>query len=207
MKKTDLENEPARIGVFGGSFDPPHIAHFICARIVAEKLDLQKVLVIPTAIQPHKLSGANASPEIRWEMVKAAVVDDPLFEVSRMEIDRGGISYTIQTMEEVSAIYPSPANQLYYLLGYDALADINDWKDPQGLFKIANVVAMARPGNSLSGEESGLIRKATQVEIPRMEISSTLIRQRVKQDLSIRYMVPDAVRLIIDKYGLYKFNI
>ncbi|MDP8228008.1 MAG: nicotinate-nucleotide adenylyltransferase [Candidatus Electryoneaceae bacterium] len=191
-----------RIGIFGGSFDPPHIGHFICARAAAELLNLDKVLVIPTAVQPHKKDRKITPSELRWEMVCASVTDDPIFEPSRIELDRGGLSYTVDTARELSEQYPSPDNELFLLIGSDSLANIDHWKQPDRLFSMVEVVAIARRG--MFELSSPLALQTQIIETPIIEICSTEIRKRIADRLPIKWLVPAGVEEIIQENDLYR---
>ena len=193
-----------RIGIFGGSFDPPHIGHFYCALIAAEKLGLDRLLVIPTAIQPHKLEGPSASNELRCRMIQALIRDDPLFEMSMIEIDRGGISYTVETLMSLSEQYPAPDHELYCLIGADAFDEIDTWKETKTIFKLARVVVLTRPENDRANGQNRWSDRAIKIVIPKLEISSTEIRQRIAEGLPIRLIVGDEIDRIIREQGLYR---
>jgi nicotinate-nucleotide adenylyltransferase len=199
-----MASDPAGIGVFGGSFDPPHIGHFICARIAAEKLALTKVILVPTAVQPHKLEGAGASAEARWRMLCAAVAREPLFEPSRVELDRGGLSYTVDTLDYLSKIYPKPRYQLDYLLGMDALNDIVNWREPDRIFELARLAVMCRSGQTLPELPPHWLMKTMIVDTPQIDISSTMIRRRLKEGLLVDWMVPPEALKIIRRESLYR---
>jgi len=199
-------NDSIHIGVFGGSFDPPHIAHFICSRIAAEWLGLSKLLVIPTATQPCKPAGTSASAELRCEMIQALIRDDPLFELSRIEIDRGGISYTVDTLKKLIELYPSPEYKLHFLIGADAMSEMYEWRDPEAIFSIVKVAVMMRPGTDPFKENNQWAERALHVEIPRLEISSTTVRQRIAVGLSVTLMVGSEVDDIIRRNRLYQIG-
>jgi len=199
-----LAGTPVRIGIFGGCFDPPHIGHFICARATAETLGLDRVLVIPAAIQPHKSDQAYAPPELRWEMVQAATAGDALFHPSRIEIDRGGLSYTVDTLRELARRWQPPEHQLYCLIGADALSDIDSWREPEIIFRLAQVVVMTRPGTPPAEAPSRWTEEALMLETPHIEISSTWVRERVAAGLPVEMMVGTAVEEIISRHNLYR---
>ncbi len=193
-----------KIGIFGGSFDPPHNGHLITARAAAEQLNLKKVLLIPTANQPHKPNGANASAELRWKMVTAAAVGSDLFEPCRIELDRKGISYTVDTVRSLLKDYPSPDYEMFCLIGLDSLYEIETWREPEELFGLTNVIALARKGDNRMDERSELYKKAKILQTPRIDISSTEIRRRIRSGLPISWMVPEAVETVIRNSGLYR---
>ncbi|MCF7810662.1 nicotinate-nucleotide adenylyltransferase [bacterium] len=192
-----------RIGVFGGSFDPPHIGHFHSVRIAAEQLDLKKILIIPAAIQPHKPSGSIASDELRCKMIEALIHSDPLFELCRFEIERGGVSYTVDTLKLLTEQYPNPPNKLYLLVGSDTLSEMDSWREPDTVFQLAKVVVMSRPGNNVNSISSHWALEAQSVNIPRLEISSTDIRKRIAKGLPVELLTGKAVNQIIIENGLY----
>ncbi len=199
-----MSRSPVRIGIFGGSFDPPHVAHFICARIAAEKLMLQRLLVVPAAVQPHKRNNATAPVELRCEMIQALIGDDPLFELSRLEIDRGGVSYTVDTLKQLSETYPAPGYELYCIIGSDALKEMDTWQDPETIFSLSKVVVMTRPGTDPFLNSNRWTENAQQVEIPRIEISSTIIRERITAGLPVGLLVGTGVEKIIQLHQLYR---
>ena len=191
-----------KIGIFGGSFDPPHIGHLICARAAAECLNLDKVLVIPSAVQPHKMDQKVTPGELRWEMVCAAVADDDILEPSRIELDRGGVSYSVDTVSELAERYPRPDNEIYFLIGSDSLMNIDRWREPERLFRLANVVAFTRRGTTELS--SPFAMQAQIIQTPIIDISSTEIRRRIADRLPIKWLVPAGVEEIIKKNGLYR---
>lgn len=198
-----LDIQLKKIGIFGGSFDPPHNGHLIAAQAAAEQLNLDKVLLIPTANQPHKPDGAKASAAFRWKMVCAAVEGSNLFEPCRIELDRKGLSYTVDTIHTLRESYPSKDYELYCLIGLDSLSEIESWRDPEELFRLVNVAALAR-GSNHSRSQSEYQRKAIILDTPLIDISSTEIRNRIHCGLPIRWMVPEAVEGLIFENGLYR---
>ncbi len=192
-----------RIGVFGGSFDPPHIGHFHSVRIAAEHLKLQKLLIMPAAIQPCKPSGTAAPADLRCRMIEALIDGDQLFELSRLELDRGGVSYTVDTLKTLTEKYPSPQYELYLLIGSDALDEMESWREPELIFKLAKVVVMSRPGNDSAFSGSHWAEKALRVDIPRLEISSTYIRERIAEGLPVEMIIGKEVNRIITESDVY----
>ncbi len=199
-----MSRSPVRIGIFGGSFDPPHIAHFICARIAAEKLLLKRLFVVPSSISPHKRNGAAASAELRCEMIQALIGDDSLFELSRLEIERGGVSYTVDTLRQLAETHPSPDHELYCLIGSDALKEMDTWQDPETIFSLSKVAVMTRPGTDPFRNSNCWTENARRVEIPRIEISSTIIRERIAAGLPVGLLVGTGVEKIIRRHRLYR---
>ncbi len=193
-----------RIGVFGGSFDPPHIGHFICARTVAEVLGLTRVLVIPVARQPLKPYGPIAPASARWRMVRAITEGDDLFEPSRIEIDRPGASYTVDTLIELRRVHPPERDELFLIIGFDALKEMPDWKQPDRIFETARVAVMSRPGYDPPTMPSRWKSRLDFIETPQIDISSTRIRERIRTGLPVQLMVGCEVAQIIERLGLYR---
>lgn len=195
-----------RIGVMGGSFDPIHLGHLSAASEVAHRFDLDKVIFVPTGTSYHKASPSMSSPEIRWEMVVAATADDPRFEVSRVDIDRPGPTFTIDTLSDLQESHSrehrhEPADW-FFITGADALGQILTWRDPDQILQRVHLIGVTRPGHRLAdpGLPTGAV---TLVEIPALAISSTDIRDRVRRGAPIRYLVPDAVERLIAEHHLY----
>jgi nicotinate-nucleotide adenylyltransferase len=199
-----MARTPEKIGMFGGSFDPPHLGHFICARIAAEELGLSRVLVIPAAVPPHKQSQRSAPADVRWEMVCAAVEDDPLFQPSRIELDRGGVSYSVETLEALGREYPSPDYRLFLLIGDDSYADLTTWREPERIMKLVQVAIMNRWDADDASIPTPWQEQVIRVNTPRIEISSTAIRERLKTGLPVDYWVGERVAKIIARHKLYR---
>ncbi len=192
-----------RIGIFGGSFDPPHNGHYICARAAAEHLSLEKVFVIPAALQPLKPSGAMASREVRLQMVEATFGADPIFEISTLELDKGGNSYTIDTIRHMKQLYPVDAASLFLIVGADTLADMPNWKEPDEIFRLATVASMVRTGSTLPMFPPSWNVQVIQLDTPMIDISSRDIRQRVAAGQIINSLIPREVQEIIKEESLY----
>lgn len=189
---------PIRIGVLGGTFDPIHLGHLAAAGEVASALSLAKVLVVPTAGHPLKEGREEASAAHRLAMADLAVRGDPLLETSRVDIDRGAPTYTIDTLTDLRAQVPSA--EWFFITGADALARLGEWKDSDRLRSLATFVGITRPGYRWEGPIEGI----TLVEVPGFEVSSTDVRRRVRTGQPIRYLVPGAVADYIDEYHLYR---
>lgn len=185
-----------KIGIFGGTFDPPHVGHLIAAQDVLTSLSLDQVLFIPALVPPHKQQRTVAPPEIRLRMVQAATADDARYEVSDVELQRAGPSYTVDTLRELRR----REDELFLLLGVDQVREFSTWREPSEVARLARVVMMARSGIE-EPPESGIVQDT--VAVTRVDISSTLIRQRVAAGQPIRYMVPAAVEEIIAAQRLY----
>jgi nicotinate-nucleotide adenylyltransferase len=191
----------ARIGVFGGTFDPPHVGHLIVAQDVVEKLAFDRLLLVPAAQPPHKPELATAPAELRARMVEAAMGGHPKLELSRIEIQRGGPSYTADTLEALRARLP--ADELFLLIGADQLRAFASWRSPLRVASLARLVVMSREGSDAGVAPDGLAVSFESVAVPRVDISSTEIRRRVGEGRSIRYWVPDGVLEIIRDEKLY----
>ena len=195
-----------RVGVIGGSFDPIHFGHLVTAEAARVKFGLDKVVFIPTARSPVKKSTA-ASAQERYLMTVLATAANVNFEVSRMEIERGEPSYTIDTLVAQKREY-GESTQLYFITGADAVLDILTWRDSERLSGVAQFIAATRPGYDLAqlNKISSKTKDLPQIhvlEIPALAISSTDLRRRIMEGLSIRYLVPDSVEAFISKSRLY----
>ena len=190
-----------RIGVMGGTFDPVHHGHLVAASEVAHTFALHEVIFVPTG-QPYTKQTRVVSPgEDRYLMTVIATASNPRFSVSRVDIDRPGPTYTIDTLRDLRAS-ADPQAQWFFITGADALAEILTWHDADELFGLAHFVGCTRPGHHLSG--AGLPDgKVSLVEIPALAISSTECRARVEAGEPVWYLVPDGVVQYIAKRGLY----
>lgn len=186
------------LGVFGGTFDPPHIGHLVLAQCAYEELRLDKLLFIPAARQPHKADKPISSPEARLEMLRLAIGDDERFEVSDIEINREALSYTYLSLKNLKELYPEC--ELYFIMGGDNIADIETWKNPEEIFNIARVAAALRPEYELSGQFKDGIQI---IRMPQIDVSSTMIRELVGEGRSIKYLVPGPVETYIRHNRLY----
>jgi nicotinate-nucleotide adenylyltransferase len=199
-----------KIGVLGGTFDPIHLGHLIVAEDLREKLGLSEVLFIPAGRPWLKLKEEKpvSAAEHRLAMVKLAIAANPYFKVSTLEIDRSGLSYSIDTVLELKAKLGAKA-EIYFIVGPDALAELPQWKEPARLLELCQVVGMSRPGyartdlRKLEKSVPGASKRIMPVDVPQIDISSTDIRRRVAQGLSIRYLVPEAVEKYITEHKLY----
>ncbi|MFH7321886.1 MULTISPECIES: nicotinate-nucleotide adenylyltransferase [unclassified Aeromicrobium] len=193
-----------RIGVMGGTFDPIHHGHLVAASEVQSWFDLDEVLFVPTG-QPWQKTDRDVSPpEDRYLMTVIATAANPRFRVSRVDIDRAGLTYTIDTLRELAATYPD--DELYFITGADAMAAILTWRDHGELFELAHFVGCTRPGHEMDESTlEGLPKeRVTLVEIPALAISSTDCRARVHSGEPVWYLVPDGVVQYIGKHGLYQ---
>ncbi len=191
-----------RLGVLGGTFDPVHIGHLLLAQYVQEKMRLDAVLFIPAADPPHKEGRTDMAPAAaRLAMVELAIQGFPRFRASRIELDRSGKSYTYDTLEKLRA--DCPGSELYLILGSDNAAQMSTWYKPNGILELCTVVAGSRPTTSVQ-VDSALAQRMVAINSPVIEVSSTQIRRRLSQGLSIRYMVPEKVEGYIEEKGLYR---
>jgi nicotinate-nucleotide adenylyltransferase len=186
------------IGVFGGLFNPPHVGHLSLCQEAAWQLGLDRVVLVPTGHPAHRPAPLE-SPEMRLRLAQAAALGNPMFTVSRLEIDRPGPSYTVDTLRELSHRYPG--SNLHLLLGADQLAAMDSWHEPGTIVQIARLAVALRPGVDVSRANTPNL---DWVEMPQIGISSSLVRERVQTGRPIRYFVPDAVRELIEAEGLYR---
>jgi nicotinate-nucleotide adenylyltransferase len=199
-----------KIGIIGGSFDPVHIGHLIIAQDAAERLELSEVIFVPAAIPPHKQHLQQADIEHRINMLKIALEGDIRISVSDIEMRRGGVSYTIDTVRELRALHPD--SELVLIVGSDTLVDLHNWYQPEELLSLCEVASFLRPGeNSVDQIAEKICFSTTQkkavmknlIEAHQVEVSSTEIRMRVAEGLGIRYLVPPEVEMYIYEHSLY----
>ena len=189
-----------RKGVLGGTFNPPHIAHLIVAHVVREVLDLDRIVIVPSCIHPFK-EVTEASPEQRASMSELAVAGDRWLEVDRIEVRRGGTSFTVDTLGELRG--REPDTQWHLILGQDNLAELPQWKEAERLPELASIIVTTR-GEGGPPPELPFAGQATLVPVPGLDISSTAVRERVATGHSIRYWVTAAVEAFIREQGLYR---
>lgn len=202
----------SRIGLYGGSFDPIHNGHLIIARAIAERLELQRLMFLPSAQPPHKRGELLAEPNHRAEMVKLAISDEPVFEFSDYDLTRVGPSYTIDTVEHFLRQF-GPAAELYWIVGADSLAELTSWHRAGELIEACRIATAARAGWDRSAweplraklnEDQVAKLRGGFLETPVIDISSTEVRERVCSGRSIRFLVPDRTLDYIERYGLYR---
>ena len=192
-----------RVGVMGGTFDPIHHGHLVAASEVQAWFDLDEVVFVPTGAPWQKADRQVTEAEHRYLMTVIATASNPRFWVSRVDIYRGGPTYTIDTLRDLHAALPDA--ELYFITGADALADIFTWRDVDELFELAQFVGCTRPGFLMDAETLGKIPsdRVTMVEVPALAISSTDVRRRTMRDEPVWYLVPDGVVQYIGKHRLY----
>ncbi|MBX5466831.1 MAG: nicotinate-nucleotide adenylyltransferase [Firmicutes bacterium] len=197
------------VGLMGGTFNPIHYGHLVTAEAARDAFGLDEVVFIPSGQPPHKPPREVARAEDRYLMTLLAVATNVHFDLSRVELDRGGPSYTSDTLAYFHTL--DPTVDWYFISGADAILEIASWHAPEDIFRYAHLIAASRPGYSLerlTALESKLGRERMarihQLEVPALAISSSQIRERVRQGLSIKYLVPEAVEQYIAKKGLYR---
>jgi nicotinate-nucleotide adenylyltransferase len=197
----------ARVGILGGTFNPPHLAHLVCASEACEQLDLDRVLLTPVAVPPHKQAECDPGGAVRLELCRLAVAGDARLGVCELEVARGGPSYTVDTLRELRE--REPEDHLTFILGGDIALGLPDWHEPEAVLGLATLAVAERSG-AARGEISEHIEQAFPgaslrfFEMPRIDISSSQIRRRIAAGQPIRYLVPDAVAGRIDQGGLYR---
>jgi nicotinate-nucleotide adenylyltransferase len=196
-----------RIGILGGTFNPPHIGHLICAQEASVELGLDTVLFVPARIPPHKPVEHEPGAEHRLELCRRAIDGNGCFQASDLELRREGPSYTVDTLQELQL--HAPHDELVLILGGDIAAGLPGWREPERVLSLATVAVAARRGTSRDEVEHALGslaggERASFFAMPPIGISSTLLRQHVAAGRSIRYLVTEPVREYIDAHGLYR---
>ena len=196
-----------RLGILGGTFDPPHVGHLAIAQDAWSRLELDRVLFVPAAVPPHKIGAVCTAPELRLEMVRAAIAGDDRFEASPIELERTGPSYTVDTLRELTK--RQPAAELFLLLGADQFREIGTWRESAEVARLAQLVVVPR------GDEEAALMDAARRALPpdarvsrldaiRIDVSSTEIRRRRAAGEPIRYLVPYDVLRVIERERLYE---
>jgi nicotinate-nucleotide adenylyltransferase len=191
----------------GGSFDPIHNGHLVAASEAAHRFGLDRVVFSPTGESWHKGTPGRAPAELRYLMTVVATAADQRFDVTRVDIDRDGPTYTVDTLRDLQAEFalehPHEPAEWFFITGADALAEILSWRDPEGILAAAHLVGVTRPGHVLA--DPGLpSTRVSLVEVPALAISSTDVRERVRTGAPITYLVPEGVVHLIAKHGLYR---
>ena len=189
--------------LFGGTFDPPHFGHLIVAQTIFEAEHFDKIVFVPAHIPPHKMERKISSVSLRLDMLKMATMDNPNFEISDIELKRGGISYSLETIQTYKEQTGLGGEDLYYLIGSDSLKQFQAWQNPKAILKECQLIVAIRPGFRPSDIPNWILAKVQFANIPRIEISSTQIRARWVEDKTIRYMVTQPVWTFINKHNLY----
>ena len=195
-----------RIAIFGGSFDPPHVGHLLAAGDACEQLSLDRLVFVPAATQPLKTGRVSASAEQRLAMVRLLAANDSRFEVSTVEVERGGLSFTVDTLSHFARLHP--ADERFLLLGADVLDSFGQWKEPQRILQLAHPVLLERQRTGDERPQTHPTELAggsvTRLPTRRIDVSSTEIRERVRLGKPIRGFVTDDVAAFIARDGLYR---
>ena len=195
-----------RLGVFGGTFDPIHYGHLRIAEEARERFDLARVLFIPNQVSPFKIGDTTTPAPLRVELVRRAIKNNPHFQLWTGELERGGPSFTVQTLRVLAREFPD--FERYFLTGTDAVRDIGKWREPEACVALAQFVAFHRPGVSESEARVGvpdeLEPRIIFAAMNGLDISSTEIRERVTSGRSLRYLVPESVIALIEERNLYR---
>ncbi len=189
----------AKIGIFGGTFDPIHLGHLITAQSVREIRKLEKIIFIPAFISPHKSEIKTSSAEDRLNMIKLAIDGISFFDYSNIEIEKGGVSFTIDTLKELK----KSNDDLEFIIGYDNIFEFNTWKDPDEIMKLAKVIVLKRRSSHPPQFKDKYYNQAIFVQTRGIEISATDLRERVKKGQPINFLVPQKVMEYIYKHKLY----
>ena len=195
-----------RLGIMGGTFNPPHLGHLVCAQEAYLQLALDRVMLIPARIPPHKPVEQEPGAEHRLELCRLAVNGDSRLTVSDLEINRDGPSYTVDTLEELHS--QAPESELFLILGGDVAAGLPSWHEPERVLSLATVAVAKRRGTGRTAVDEALRslpggERAQFFQMPRIGVSSTLVRRRARAGVPNKYIVPDAVAAYIEEHGLY----
>ncbi len=199
-----------RIGVLGGTFDPVHYGHLVAAEAARVEFDLEKVIIIPSGNPPHKQEQKITEPEHRYNMAVLAASSNPAFGVSGLEIGRGGISYTVDTVKDLKGIYGEDAD-IFFIIGADEVIGLSSWHRIRELAALCKFIVASRPGFDNFLLEQNIMEISSEynakmfcIEIPLLAISSTDIRNRVRNGKPIKYLLPEKVENYIKEKGLYR---
>lgn len=203
-----MSDGPLRIGIIGGTFDPIHVGHLIVAEEVRTRMGLDQIVFVPAGLPPHKLDQPTTEPGLRFEMTRLAIADNSHFIISRIDTDRLGPSYTVDTIRLFLDGWGAHT-EVYFLMGSDSLAELPTWRQPDRLMRLCRIVAVGRPGYRVDLQEldrllPGAAMLIQMMDTPTLDTSSTDIRRRIHQGRTIRYLVPPAVECYIREHGLYQ---
>jgi nicotinate-nucleotide adenylyltransferase len=190
-----------RVGLFGGSFNPPHLAHLALAEAARDQLELDRVVWMPAAVPPHKQHRHLPAAEHRLAMTRRAVEGNAAFVVSDLEIAREGVSYTVDTIRTLQGAFPE--TEFHLLLGGDSLAQFETWAQPEEIVRRVPLVVYPRPGAPIADVSAYVMARVTVLDRPLLDPSSTAIRRLLRARRSVRYLVPDAVLAYAAEHGLY----
>ena len=188
-----------KVGIFGGTFDPIHNGHLITTQSVRELRNLDKIIFVPSFVSPHKPNIKSASPKHRLNMIKLAIEGVDFFDYSEYEIDKGGISYTVDTLQEFKKRY----DELEFIIGYDNIFTFHTWNNPDEILELAKIIVLKRKSSIPRSFIDKFVKAATFVQTRGIEISATDIRERVKKGMPINFLVPEKVKEYIYKNNLY----
>jgi nicotinate-nucleotide adenylyltransferase len=195
------------IGILGGTFNPPHMGHLVMAQEALDQLDLDRVVLMPVAVPPHKEAREDPGGAARLELCRLAVAGDERLEVSSLEVDRGGASFTVDTLKELHDV--EPEHELTFIVGGDMAQSLPAWREPETILALARLAVAEREGvrrediaRRLESLHDG--SRVVFFDMPRIDISSSSIRRRVAEGRPVRYLVPDAVAEAIAEQGLYR---
>lgn len=195
-----------RLGILGGTFNPPHLGHLVCAQEAYVQLQLDQLMLIPTHIPPHKPLDGEPGARHRLALCRAAVADDDRCFVSDLEVTRSGPSYTVDTLQALKS--SAPDTEMFFIVGGDVAAGLPQWREPERVLALATLAVAGRRGTSKASVKEALhqLRGGERTEffrMPRIGFSSTMVRDRVRAGQPIKYIVPDAVADYINEHGLY----
>ncbi|WP_225744345.1 nicotinate-nucleotide adenylyltransferase [Marinilactibacillus sp. Marseille-P9653] len=196
MFESTLLDERKKVGILGGTFNPPHLGHLIIADQVKNQLGLEKILFLPSAEPPHAQGKKTIDAKHRVKMVEQAIAERPDFEVELSEIQRGGKSYTYDTIRRLTE--ENPEIDYYFIIGADMVENLPTWYKVEELINLIQFVAVNRPSYSVETEYPLIF-----IDVPNIEISSSLVRQKIMDHCSVNYLIPDSVIQYIEKEGLY----
>lgn len=188
-----------KVGILGGTFDPPHIAHFVIAQEVLEQCKLDEIWFMPVNIPPHKKRPNLSSAHDRVKMLELGIKKQTKFSICTIELNRTGKSYTVDTMEQLISLYPD--YEFYFIIGADMVEQLHTWYKINRLMELVIFIGTKRPGYKLNAAVDNL--RMIEVEVPQLEISSSMLRERLKNNQSIDYLVPDEVKEYIKENQLY----
>jgi len=201
-----------RLGIMGGTFDPVHYGHLVAAEGARYQFQLEKIIFVPAGCPPHKAPEEVSEPHHRLALTRLAINSNPFFTVSDMEIERDGLSYAIDTVRQTSNLFPGA--QIFFITGADAVLEILNWKNVAELLSMCLFIAATRPGYRLGslkarlhGFSASQLERIIVMEVPALAISSTDIRQRIKEGRPIKYLLPEAVENYILEHSLYQKQI
>jgi nicotinate-nucleotide adenylyltransferase len=197
----------ARVGIFGGTFNPPHIGHLACMETALAELGLDRVVLMPVAQPPHKELVGDPGPEHRLEMCRRAAAGDDRLEVSDLEVNRGGPSYTVDTLRELHEF--APEDELTFIAGGDMAASLPEWRAPEEVLRLARIAVAERTGAERAEVEEAIAGlegrdRVVFFAMPRVDVSSSAVRRAIADGIAVRDLVPDAVARYIDEQGLYR---